>query len=94
MEPTVPLGVPLLPNRYKSLQHNQAEDIQPDHARQTTAPARKIRKKRKPSKASKKDRRATQEGMEPPKRLKSFKEYRIWVADHCKDWQLVQTLYS
>jgi hypothetical protein len=29
--------------------------------------------------------------MEPPKGLISFEEYKDWVAEHCKDWQLVQT---
>jgi hypothetical protein len=78
-----------------SLQQIQPEDIQLDHTiKQTTALHKKSRKKRQSSKATKKDRRATQEGMEPPKGLQSFEEYKNWVAEHCKDWQLVQTLYN
>jgi hypothetical protein len=32
--------------------------------------------------------------MEPSQGLKSFEDYKKWVAEHCKDWQLVQTLYN
>jgi len=28
------------------------------------------------------------------KGLKSFEEYKDWLADHCTDWQLVQTIYN
>jgi hypothetical protein len=96
MEPGVPLhtSVPPLANA-ASLQQIKAGDIQLDHTlKQTTALTKKTKKKRKSSKATKKDRRATQEGMKPPKGLKSFEEYKNWVAEHCKDWQLVQTLYN
>jgi hypothetical protein len=94
MKPGVPLhtSVPPLANA-PNLQQIQPEDIQLDHTiKQTTALHKKTMKKRKSSKALQKDRRATQEGMKPPKGLQSFEEYKNWVAEHCKDWQLVQTL--
>jgi hypothetical protein len=96
MEPGVPLHTSVPPlAKAPSLQQIQPEDIQLDHTiKQTTALPKKTKKERKSSKATKKDRRAKQDGLEPPQGLQSFEKYKNWVAEHCKDWQLVQTLYN
>jgi len=51
------------------------------------------RETRRP-KSTKQERKAAKEGLEPPPGLTSFQEYKNWVVDHCKDWQLLQTLYN
>lgn len=33
-------------------------------------------------------------GHTPPPGLRSFEEFRDWVVDHCKDWELFRSLYN